>query len=181
MVAWTRVGREIRSLSSPCPSNAQCLSKGGSATRSVQSLSNSCQIPVQSNTTWTDIGRKTLISSTLVLSATIYYLGQSLDKLATWTMCWHGLDLLTQREAVPEMQSWTNSGQILSPDKLWTKFIFPSYVTSQLIASIFNLRQILDIYWTSTICGLILDLLPPREEIPVKSCMKSWSCTRTNF
>ena len=87
MVGWTKVGREIQPLSSPCPSNAQCLSKGGSATRSVQSLSNSCQIPVQSNTTWTDIGRKTLISSTLVLSATIYYLGQSLDKLATWTMC----------------------------------------------------------------------------------------------
>ena len=95
MVGWTRVGREIHPLTSLCPSNVQCLSKGLSATRSVQSLSNSCQIPVQSNTTWTDIGRKTLISSTLVLSATIYYLGQSLDKLAPWTMCWHGLDLLT--------------------------------------------------------------------------------------
>ena len=88
MVGWTKVGREIQPLSSPCPSNAQCLSKGGSATRSVQSLSNSCQIPVQSNTTWTDIGHKTPCSSTLLLSeTTIYNLGQSLDKLATWTMC----------------------------------------------------------------------------------------------
>ena len=144
MVAWTRVGREIRSLSSPCPSNAQCLSKGGPATRSVQSLSNSCQIPVQSTITWTDIGHITLCSSTLRLSETINVnLGQSQDKLATWTMCRQGLDSLTYREAVP-LKSWTNSGQILPPDKLWTKFWFPSFVTSQLKAQTFNQRQSLD-------------------------------------
>ena len=145
MVGWTKVGREIQPLSSPCPSNARCLSKGGSATRSVQSLSNSCQIPVQSNTTWTDMGHKTPCSSTLLLSeTTIYNLRQSLDKLATWTMCGQGLDSLTLREAVP-VQYLTNTGQILSPDKLWTKFGFPSFVTSQLKAPIFNLRQSLDI------------------------------------
>ena len=144
MVGWTRVGREIRSLSSPCPSNAQCLSKGGPATRCVQSLSNSCQIPVQSTITWTDIGHITLCLSTSRLSEiSIVNLGQSQDKLATWTMCRQGLDSLTYREAVP-LKSWTNTGQILPPDKLWTKFLFPSIITSQLTAQKFNRRQSLD-------------------------------------
>ena len=94
LVGWTVIGRKIQPPSRGCPIPVQGLSKGQPGSSSVQSLSEACQVPVQADTHGQRLDMKT----------------QYLSKQCPIRGC-----------QIHIFQHWTDSGQILDLDNLWTE------------------------------------------------------------
>ena len=94
---WTNFGQEIQTLSNYCPTTVQLLSNSCPGTLPVHTLSRYCPIPVQ------------------FLSKS-----QTLDR--EWTFMSKVCPNFVQQGDQHNFSNWTNFGQTLDMDRLWTNF-----------------------------------------------------------
>ena len=154
--------------SSLCPVLVQAMPNVCPKEDLLQGLSSRCLTPVKSLSNLWHLGQTLDIYPVLVHSPSI-----GNHNCQSWTKSGQtcNLDIVRTRLGFINLKGGSSS-EVL--DKLWTDLVPRQTLDKVYISLQYSIyRQILDICWTSTICGLILDLLPPREEIPVKSCMKS--------